>query len=282
MTASVGDYLKQARESQGLTLEQAALLTRIQQPFLRALEEENFSELPEQVFTKGFVRTYARSLKADEGEALRRFSEAASSYYSQGEEDRRKVLKQIEDERRGKLNRNVVMVVTGALLIGLVYVLPLQQSGPSSSHTADQTKSSPVPSRQTTVSKHDVSGSRVARDAQGSVASGSNRLSSTVESGNQSRQVIATPNSAGSESQAHGDLVLELQAAEITWIIVQSDEGEPREALLREGETARWRAAERFFLTLGNAGGVSVKLNGIPQGPFGESGVVVRDLEIKP
>ncbi len=282
MTASVGEYLKQARESQGLTLEQAALLTKIQQPFLQALEEENFSGLPEQVFTKGFVRTYARSLKADEGEALRRFSETASSYYSQGEDDRRKVLKQIEDERRGKLNRNVVMVVTGTMLIGLVYVLPLQQSGSPPSDTTNQTKSSPVPSKQTVVSKPDLSGGRVTHDDRGFRVSGSNRLSATVESGSQGQQVIAPPSSEISESQAHGDLVLELQAAEITWVIVQSDEGEPREALLQQGETARWRAAERFILTLGNAGGVSVKLNGIPQGPFGESGVVVRDLEIKP
>ena len=86
---SVGEYLKEAREAQGMSLDQVASLTRIQLQFLQALEDEDFVKLPEHVFTKGFVRTYARSLGIDEDEALRRFSETAGSFYEKDEDDRK-------------------------------------------------------------------------------------------------------------------------------------------------------------------------------------------------
>ena len=68
----------------------------------------------------------------------------------------------------------------------------------------------------------------------------------------------------------------------MTWVVVRSDENEPREALLQAGEIVRWQANERFLLTLGNAGGVEIRLNGQLRGPFGGSGIVVRNLELRP
>ena len=70
---SLGLFLKKRRETQGLSLDQVASLTRIQSKFIEAIEEEEFQKLPEQVFTRGFVRTYARSLGVNEEDALRRF-----------------------------------------------------------------------------------------------------------------------------------------------------------------------------------------------------------------
>ncbi len=76
---SVGEILRKAREAQGLSLEQVAALTKIQEPFIKALEEGHFEALPERVFAKGFVRTYARSLGIDEDDAVRQFSETSGS-----------------------------------------------------------------------------------------------------------------------------------------------------------------------------------------------------------
>jgi len=70
---SIGEFFKQVRETKGLTLDDVALKTRIHPDFLIALEEGNFTKLPDQVFAKGFVRSYARSLGLDEEDAMRRF-----------------------------------------------------------------------------------------------------------------------------------------------------------------------------------------------------------------
>ena len=311
---SVGELFKQAREAQGMSLEQVASLTRIQQQFLQALEEEDFGKLPEHVFTKGFVRTYARSLGIDEDEALRRFSETAGSFYEKDEEDRRQFQKRVEDDRKGKLNRNLVIIITGAVLIGLIYLLPREQSGPL---VPDSPGPASVPSP--SVSSEDLS-SDGGGDASGEHLNSRNAPASDDEpsppptdsslnqkqkpekvaslkkdssprqpkekasggegtSGTQGVGTQGTSEQAIPETQG---LLLELEAMEMTWIVVRSDEGEPHEALLQPGETATWKASERFYLTLGNAGGVSVKLNGEPRGPFGKPGVVIRDLEITP
>jgi hypothetical protein len=76
-------------------------------------------------------------------------------------------------------------------------------------------------------------------------------------------------------------LVLDLEALDLTWVVVQVDNASPREALLRPGERVRWKGSDRFTLTLGNAGGVRVELNGKVQGPFGPTGRVARDIVLK-
>ncbi|MEQ1845723.1 MAG: DUF4115 domain-containing protein, partial [Nitrospira sp.] len=83
------------------------------------------------------------------------------------------------------------------------------------------------------------------------------------------------------ESVGDGQLALDLEATELSWVVVQIDNGSPQESLLRPGEKAHWKGQDQFILTLGNAGGVKAELNGKPQKPFGPSGKVARDIVLK-
>ncbi len=114
---TLGPYLKKKREAQGLSLDQVASLTRIQSKFLQALEDEEFQNLPEQVFTRGFVRTYARSLSISEEDALRRFSESSNEYYHQGQQAQQQAQQEIQEEKRGKINRNLVVIITVVIVV---------------------------------------------------------------------------------------------------------------------------------------------------------------------
>jgi cytoskeleton protein RodZ len=69
---------------------------------------------------------------------------------------------------------------------------------------------------------------------------------------------------------------------ELTWLAVRADEGQDRQVLLQKGQTARFGADEGFEITLGNAGGVDLSLNGEPIPPLGKSGQVVRRVAIPP
>jgi hypothetical protein len=75
-------------------------------------------------------------------------------------------------------------------------------------------------------------------------------------------------------------LILALEASELSWVVVQTDDASPHEALLRPGDRLTWRAQEKFALTIGNAGGIRGELNGKPLAPFGPKGRVVRDIVI--
>src|SRR2546423_6447792 len=57
--SQLGERLRLARESQGISLSQAAIETRILQRYLVALEEGDFQHLPGDVYARGFIRNYA-------------------------------------------------------------------------------------------------------------------------------------------------------------------------------------------------------------------------------
>ncbi|MDP2030328.1 MAG: DUF4115 domain-containing protein [Thiobacillus sp.] len=60
--AAVGQILRDAREAQGLTLENAAIRLRLMQRQIDAMEADDFASLGQPVFARGFVRNYARLL----------------------------------------------------------------------------------------------------------------------------------------------------------------------------------------------------------------------------
>jgi len=71
-----------------------------------------------------------------------------------------------------------------------------------------------------------------------------------------------------------------IRAVEPTWIRVQTDEGRTAEELLQPGASREWMAQRRFLVTLGNAGGVELTLNGKALPPLGPKGTVIQRLEL--
>jgi cytoskeleton protein RodZ len=68
--ASPGARLRAAREAAGLSLDQVAQQLKLAQRQVKALEDENFAELPGRTFSRGFVRNYARLLNLDPEDLL--------------------------------------------------------------------------------------------------------------------------------------------------------------------------------------------------------------------
>lgn len=63
--STVAEQLRRARESQKLTVNQLAEMTKIRTDHIRALEEGNFDVFSAPVYIRGFVRTCATLLKLD-------------------------------------------------------------------------------------------------------------------------------------------------------------------------------------------------------------------------
>ena len=68
------EELKRLRESKGLRLEDISRRYRIRLPFLEAIENGTFEELPEPVYTKTFIKTYAGLLGGDAGILLAQYA----------------------------------------------------------------------------------------------------------------------------------------------------------------------------------------------------------------
>jgi cytoskeleton protein RodZ len=63
---SFGAILKKERESKGISLQEISARTKIGVRLLKALEDEQFDQLPGGIFDKSFLRQYARALNLDE------------------------------------------------------------------------------------------------------------------------------------------------------------------------------------------------------------------------
>ena len=64
-TDSIGRTLRRARERLGLDMKQAADAIHLNEAVIKALEAEDFEQLPSQVFVRGYIRSYAKLLELD-------------------------------------------------------------------------------------------------------------------------------------------------------------------------------------------------------------------------
>jgi len=73
---------------------------------------------------------------------------------------------------------------------------------------------------------------------------------------------------------------LVVKAVEPTWIRVQIGDSRVVEELLTAGAQREWTSDRRFVLTIGNAGGIEVVLNGRPLPSLGARGAVIHRLSL--
>ena len=116
----IGPVLEQARSRAGLEIADVEEQTKIRAKYLRALESEDWGELPSSAYAKGFLRTYAQLLGLDADALVDEYrrqveSELDEPSYPLGDQvlERRR--------RRGPMSRGRprwVLVLVLLLLIG--------------------------------------------------------------------------------------------------------------------------------------------------------------------
>ncbi|WP_270843274.1 helix-turn-helix domain-containing protein [Mitsuokella multacida] len=70
----LGDTLREAREKQGLTYKDIEKGTSIRALYIEYIEKGEYDELPGDVYTKGFIRSYANFLKLDANALVQAFT----------------------------------------------------------------------------------------------------------------------------------------------------------------------------------------------------------------
>ena len=73
-----GDMLRAAREARGLLLPDVASMLRIRLPYLQAIEEGRYADLPGAAYVSGFLRSYAEHVGLEPDVVVRRYKEEAA------------------------------------------------------------------------------------------------------------------------------------------------------------------------------------------------------------
>lgn len=122
--ATVAQQLRDARETAGLTVKQVADSTQMRTDHVYALEEGNYDAFVAPVYIRGFVRTYARVVRLEEGPLL------AALDAELGQTERFREHPSLTGGRKGALDSlmllfsrihwRIVLPVIGILLVLLV------------------------------------------------------------------------------------------------------------------------------------------------------------------
>jgi cytoskeleton protein RodZ len=271
----IGSYLREQRTARGVSLEDLARATRISPRYLQALEGEEFQELPAPVFTKGFIRAYCQALDLLPDEALRRYGAQTGQPVAPGYSPpvHRTATRGLRKPAPVVLSL-ILLMVLGASLLLLTWALR------DGSRSAAGRGEAPMAPRVEPPAPSAPSPAPVGMAAPSpSTATPSREIPATGAGG--SRPLEAFPSAAPSRMTAPYRLVA--RATEKTWVRVQTEGGQAlAEEIIPAGEVREWSSNRRFVLTVGNAGGIALELNGQPLPRLGASGSVVRGVIVPP
>ena len=127
----IGSSLREARTRQGLDFNEMEFRTKVRAKYLRALEAEQFDQLPGHTYIKGFLRTYADSLGMD-GQL---YVDEYNSRFVAGDDEQplqtRRVPTQSRRHRQHRESRLVVIAVIAIVLLTSLVIAAWKFGGPT-------------------------------------------------------------------------------------------------------------------------------------------------------
>jgi len=250
--ASIGSLLRETRQRKGQSLSDYEEITKIRTLYLKALEDEDFDQLPGHTYAIGFIRSYAKALGLD--------AQALVDSYKATLVPQEETIKPIEPVDPALLSRRPV--TRGLLIIGLCILALLTLFGVNSvwnSGSQPQVKA-PAPevkSAQTT--PNSVPQPQVSLPAQPDP---------------QTAPVSSPP-------QVTRELSLDLNFSSKCWISVKADGQQVLLGNFEAGVSKNVKAKDKIELNVGNAGGVQLVLNGKQLPSLGGQGQVTTKVLTK-
>ncbi len=233
---SFGRYLQAVRLEKKISLEHVSQQTRIGLGNLLLIEQEDFEQLPVEVYVKGFLRSYAKAVGADGDEVIRRYELRLN--------DVRKITESESSSKkmaRGIWPKLLVLLVLLFFIIGLsILAVVFYRQTPDEDKPIEQ---------------------KTAAEKGPAVDTPSEEQGHETDS----KPVKAVPEK----------LLLQVTAVEDTWLKVIMDEKGSTVYNLHPGDQIELEAAAGFNLLIGNAGGLKLTLNDKPVSIPGKSGEVV-------
>jgi transcriptional regulator with XRE-family HTH domain len=282
-----GEHLRREREMRGVSLEEISAATKISIRFLQAIEDEELSKLPGGIFTRSFVRTYARYLGLDEERVL---ADCQLAGQQKPEVDIRRITaNRALPHGPASRTRLFALVMAGALLAGAYAlfrysrrIMEEQRSAPmviplSTPARSTNSPTSAEPVRSSTPALPESNPSLAATAASPGGAATGRRTSpgsppSPGAKANPANE-SATSGAAG-EVAPRADLVLQVAATERAWVAVDADGKTVLQRVLNPNEVENLKGHDSFDVTIGNAQGVVLTLNGETLKPLGRRGEV--------
>lgn len=250
-----GESLKREREMRGVTLDEISAATRIATRFLRAIENEEWGQLPGGVFNRGFVRAVARYLGLDEENIVAEYTSTVDDHPSvpvwTGSPP-------AVTPQQPWLAWIIAAVLVLALLIGSWLGIRRLIEWRAARRTAQTSTLSSPPSSESTSSPDQAAPDTTAHNAI--------KPALLQQNGTPGEQAL-TPFSPSMEP-----FQLNIETSTQTQLTIVADRDVVFDKTIMPGETHSFWAADHFQVSTQDAGAVHLKLNGKKLAPFGPAG----------
>jgi cytoskeleton protein RodZ len=133
----IGDELRQEREARGIELDQVEAATGIRARFLRAIEDEEWEQLPGDFYARAFTRTYASYLGFDPAEfALAHRPDELEDAEEDGPRVEPRLVPEAPSARKTRRWLPVATAVAGLVLVAAIVILIVSLSGGGSTNSS--------------------------------------------------------------------------------------------------------------------------------------------------
>lgn len=290
---TLGQYLRNERKRKDLTVDELHAKTGINRSVLHALEHDLRQELPADVFVRGFIKLYAKTLNLDPQYALNLLHSRGSIQKEQEAIGSKDLLSSESLAESPLFTRKKLLFCLLLVLFGiLAYVVyryqpmkdfnifsfntstlqtsapPLNEAPPSARQLTSPVESETV-QQQKEQEQIPTTSSTLPIEELPTTTNNSTGMESTVVEAPQS---TPAPRSASVDVKPEKNVptadqtihTLTATFSEMTWVRTVLDNDEAKEAFFRPGSSASWQAKEKIEILLGNSGGASLAFDGTP------------------
>lgn len=255
-----GGKLREARERRGISLRQIANATKISIGALEALERNQLSRLPGGIFSRAFVRSYAIEVGLDPDATIQEFiaqfprdSLTAGHSASEHSEDD----EALESHRR-LASAFLRLLAVSLPIAGVVLYYGAGRHWPGAAPGSD--------SREESSAQLDASASEAAPAVEPT------RPEPASTSASPAAPIVGAP----AASPAATDLIMVVvSAVRPCWVSATVDGTTAIQRQLRAGERLTLEVRRELVLTAGDAGALTLTLNGQNTRPLGKDGEIV-------
>lgn len=303
---NVASLLRQTRENKRMTLKDVETATRIPLPYLLVLEGGE-GLLSDRVYLMPFLRTYAKFLGMDTNAVVSQFVSELQRTDARTPPPDRRVTAAAAPSTPSRLSfwALPLLLLLSILLVGSFLwqnglsgvetlwptfttknesltereqTAPLESAPEVSFATDLPTKQPATPSESTAPIAVTPPSTDLPPSTPG-VPSDTSQTVASVPAQTEPATVVAPPPQSPPLVNSTGHR-LNIQASSPTWVRIVVDDQPPKEMILKTGEAREWSAQSGFTLSFGNAGGVTLNLDGQTLPPVGKSGQVVRNIRL--
>ena len=262
----VGELLKKKREELGKDLREISDTLKIKHDYLKAIEEENYSMLPEEVYVKGYIRKYAELLKIDPESALNAYIQQTSPTKSVYKEP---FPQEQTPEKKKRLKSSYLIAASVLILLAIILSITGFFESPSEKYSA----LAPLKT------KDEIDQPSVQPLQENTPLSADMKQEMQSEPTDQTKPVtppisdVTNENSVKTTRSSH---VLEISANDTTWLLITIDDANTKELTMYPGDSIKLQAAKGFALKVGNAGGIRLSFDNKEIKNLGEKGEVIN------